>query len=365
MSLWWAVPAAIVLVLMLVVLFIGPKPEAKGGTSYDAGPRGFRAAYLVLEELGYPVARAKRPGGADVRLVLFPRPSEKDAGSLGDWVRRGGRLVLGTDSSEFAHSLGLELKIHTVPANRDTEPASGAEFSTVGGGAFRAEGPSGGRVWAEVGDRPLVTIYRQGQGEIWLLNRAEFLTNRLLGKADNGVLLCRLAEAVLAERPGRLAFDEVVHGMRERPSALELLFEPPALAVTLSGLLLLGILLWHYAPRFGTVRPLPKVRRRSKEEFLDALASLLERRADYADAFRTARDALRHELERELGLPADTAAELVAREAARRRPVHPETLTRLLQADVLPAGTGPGAFVQALHDLETEREQFFHERPHR
>ena len=142
----------------------------------------------------------------------------------------------------------------------------------------------------------------------------------------------------------------------------ELLFRPPALWVTLQGLLLLGLLLWHYAPRFGPLRPPPPPARRSKEEFLAAMAALLERKGDYADAWATARDDLLRELGAELGLPPGVPAEQVLHEAARRRPVHPDPVARRLQAG---APAGPAAFVQALHELETFREEFFHGRHHR
>ena len=59
------------------------------------------------------------------------------------------------------------------------------------------------------------------------------LANDNLRVEDNAVLACRLADAMLAERPGgRLAFDEYCHGLRDRPSVAEVLFRPPVLGVT-------------------------------------------------------------------------------------------------------------------------------------
>src|SRR5262249_13376273 len=98
------------------------------------------------------------------------------------------------------------------------------------------------RVWAKVGDKPLVTIHPRGRGEVWLVHRPDFVRNERIGKADNGVLFCRLAEAVLRERSGPMAFDEYFHGLRERPSIFELLLTPPTVWVTAQALLLLLLL---------------------------------------------------------------------------------------------------------------------------
>ncbi len=190
------------------------------------------------------------------------------------------------------------------------------------------------------------------------MNRPEFLTNSLLSHADNAVLLTRLATDALANRSGQLAFDEYFHGMRDRPGVTELLFQPPALWVTLQALLLLGLVLWHYIPRFGSARPLPPPSRHSKEEFLSALAALLERKGDRAAAFAVATDDLAREMERELGLTTGTPVEVLAREAARQRPIDSARLVRLLTRQGMSANVGTAAFVQALNELETIREEF-------
>jgi len=133
------------------------------------------------------------------------------------------------------------------------------------------------------------------------------------------------------------------------------LLKPPALWVTLQALLLLGILLWHYLPRFGQARPLPPPSRRSKEEFLNALASLLERKGDRTAAYSVAADILAREMAEELGLPPGTPSEALAQEAARHRRVDPVRLQRVLSGQGLPATD----FVQALDELETKRGEFF------
>ena len=384
---WWAVPAAGFLVLMLVCMLIGnPVTRDLTHSSYDASPEGIRAAFLLLDELQYPVVRSKQPTGGSVKWVLLPTFTKRDVDVLGRWVREGGALLLADTGTEFAQGLDINLATNkdsgSVPqASRPLTPnpspqggeggfseenASGLEVSHLVVGKVRVEWPDHlGRVLVRAGGEPFVTVYRHGRGEIWLVNRPEFLQNQYIGKADNGVLVCRLAEAMLRGHPGKLAFDEYFHGMRDRPGVVQLLFEPPTLWVTLEGLLVAGVLLWHFLPRFGTLRPPPPARRRSKEEFLGAMASLLERKADYADAYRTVREDFLREIEQELGLPPQTPVEEVVREAARRRGMNAEALGQVLSSRRVPAGSRPAAFVKALNDLETSRNEFFHGRHHR
>lgn len=359
-KLWWAIPAAGFLLLMAAAMLLGKQEEVRRGTSYDASNRGFRAAYLVLESLDYPVARSKRPAGGSSRWVLFPNERADDSG-LESWVQDGGILVLAVDTQDFGRDFGLDVRVRKATEDPGEQAAEGGGISTLAGGKITVEGPGRmGKVWAQAGGQPAVTVYRIGRGEVWLLNRPEFVSNANLKKADNAVLLCRIADELQRRRPGSMAFDEFVHGMRDRPGVVELLLEPPMLWISLQSLALLGMLLWHFMPRFGTLRPMAPVRRRSKEEFLDAMASLLERKGDSREAYGTARDELVRDLERELGLPAGTPWNEIVRETVRRRRVSETRLRRVLDEHTLQrSGPGKAALVKALNELESVRDECF------
>lgn len=354
-GLGWAVAAAAFLVLVTVALVVGgSREQPQPRTSYDPSDRGFRAAYLLLEELHYPVNRSRTPAGGEVRWLLFPGPAPRYTPQLDAWLRQGGRLLLAGDDRDFAAALGIKL---TVSRGDETdEEVSGAVRGRLRGGETKVEA-GGGRVWAWVGREPLVSIHRRGGGEVWLVHRPEFLTNRLLKEDDNGLVLCRLAEAMLEDRPGDIGFDEFFHGLRERPGVTRLLLTPPTVWVTVEALLLLVLVLWRNTPRFGPLRPPAALTRRSKEEYLDAVAVLLQRKGDHAESYRSARDALKRELERELGLPPDSEPALVAAEAARYRGVSQQRLLRLLDSERPPEGAGPPAFVNALKELEAVRDE--------
>lgn len=362
-KLWWAVPAGATVVLLILLLFIQPKKDPLDkGTSYDASPEGFRAAYLLLEELGYPVARSPRLGGESVRWLLYPNKADKEATNIDAWVNAGGVLVLADDKPDWAKQCGIGLEVRRENDDPGAETATGPDLTQIVAGRVRVNWPGEkGTVWARAGGEPLVTVYRRGQGAIYLIHRPEVVTNRCLleadrQRADNGVFVCRLAEEVLQGGAGRLAFDEYFHGLRDRPGVLELLLKPPLIWVTLQALALLGLLLWHSAPRFGVVKTTPPLRRRSKEEFLDALAELLNRKADYLDAVESVRHAWRHELAEDLGLPPGTPPETLVAEAARHRPIDPATYLRLLSGR--DAVGGAHAFVQTLRDIEKARHEW-------
>jgi hypothetical protein len=357
----WALQlAAGMLVLLTLSMLLGGPEQAPGGTnSYDAGPGGFRAAYLLLKELDYPVARSRQGAGGAARWVLHPKLGGKP-GVLDDWARAGGRVLLADPSGDFALQLGLTVRrVPGEPGGRLLEGVTGvADVGTLAPGEALVEPDARGREWGRAGGRPLVSVHALGRGEVWLLHRPDLFSNSNLRKADNAVLLCRLADALREGRRGDLAFDEFVHGMRDRPGVAELLLRPPTLYPTLAALVFTGVLLWHHAPRFGARSRERPQRRRSKEEFLDAMAELLDRKADFRDAFDTVRRRVVREVEADLGLAAGTAAEELLDEVERRRPGGAAALRRALRPEAVPRGAGRNVFVSALNDLEAAYDEF-------
>jgi hypothetical protein len=360
--LWWLVPGVgIVLLALFAMLFGGTQETVDYGTSYDASDSGFRAAYLLLEELKYPVERSRRLTGGEIRWVLFPNHVDAKLGQeLDAWVQRGGLLLLATDEPDLPRQLGLEVTVHqpfklSHQPQGTSRPASAPDVRSLIAGDTQVNGPRDGRAWGTIDGRPLITIYSRGHGEVWLVNRPDVFTNtNLHGEADNAILTCRLADAMLRERPkSNLLFDEYSHGLRDRPDVMELLFRPPARGVTLEMMLLTALVLWHFGSRFGQVRPPKPLSRRSKEEFLDAMAELLTRKGDRAEAFREVRDDFLLRLQEHLGLPSLATPKETAQEAGRRRGLPEEPLLELLTASSPPQGTGTAAFLAALHQLET------------
>src|SRR5262249_42823558 len=107
-KLWWAGPAIVVLILLLLSMFAGTPPAAsQGGSTYGAAPEGIRAAFLLLEGLGFDVKVSRRVAQGQARWVLFPRLERDNMSVLDAWVRDGGRLLLADEDVKAAAALGV------------------------------------------------------------------------------------------------------------------------------------------------------------------------------------------------------------------------------------------------------------------
>jgi len=381
--LWWAVPAATVLLLALLAMFGVGEPPARPvpSSTYDASGDGIRAVYLLLDGLGYEVAQSRRLTAGRVRWLLFPqaphaestnddgeifktksgrRSSRDDAAVLERWVRDGGTLLLADESGQFAQLLGMRVatsaETETAPVIQDSQ-----QRMTLAPGPTQIKPlDRADRTWPERSE-PVVSVFKRGRGEIWVVRHPEIFRNERLRDADNALAVARLAEVMSHHSAERIYFDEFFHGMRERPGPVQLLLEPPARWVTLQGLAVLALVLWRFLPRFGPLREDPPARRRSKEEFLDAMAYLLIRKGAHIEAFRTVRDALIRDLGQALGLPATAPLDELAAQAVRRRPgLNEDRLARALRRKK-PAD-GRDGFLTSIHELESLRREFFHER---
>ncbi len=336
---WWWIPSVLFLVAVLLGLFLAqPQERPEQRSIYDAGDKGTRAAYLLLEELGYPVKASRRLVQGQVRWVLFPNKNVDKAGPVADWVRTGGGvLVLADDSGEFAQAIGLPVQTRRASGRSQARPILvPPEDWKVYPGRTIVTGPTRGQpgfslshTWPAGAKEPLASVYSLGRGQVWLLNRPGLLSNEQLRAsrnegAGNALVVCQLAEACRPDPGATIWFDEYHHGLRDRPGVIDLLWQRPLRWATLQSLVLLALVLWRQVPRFGALSPLPAARRRSKEEYLDALAHLLERKRAYADAVETVRLALVRHLERSLGLPAGTPIDILVNQASRawgrRRP---------------------------------------------
>ncbi len=384
--LWWAVPAATVLLLALLAMFGVGEPPVRPAphSTYDASGEGIRAVYLLLDGLGYEVAQSRRLTAGRVRWVLFPqaphtestsddgeilkpksgrRSSSDDAAILERWVRDGGTLLLADESGEFAKLLGIRVatssETETAPVIQDSQ-----QRMTLAPGPTQIKPlDRADRTWPEGGE-PLASVFKRGRGEIWVVHHPEILRNERLRDADNALAVAQLAEVMSHHSAERIYFDEFFHGLRERPGPVQLLLEPPARWVTLQGLAVLALVLWRFLPRFGPLREDPPTRRRSKEEFLDAMAYLLIRKGAHVEAFRTVRDALIRDLCQALGVPSNLPLDELAARAARRQPgLSEDRLARALRRKTPPGGRD--GFLTAIHELESLRRDFFHERTNR
>ncbi len=378
---WWWFAVVGYLVVVLVGLFFARTPEKPEHHSiYDATAAGSRAVYLLLEDLGYRVKVSRRMVEGEVRWLLFPTKGLNEAGAVGVWVRNGGVLVLADEEGTFAEAIGLAVRSTTTSSGVLTVALEGKRTIHAGNALISPATPgwlqpgekgmpnaprsSVLRTWPAGASEPLVSVYGLGRGEVWLVNRPGLLRNEQLraSRADGGgnaVVASRLADDCRRNPNQTIYFDEYHHGMRERPGVVDLLLQPPLRWMTLQSVLVLILVLWRQVPRFGEIVPSGPGRRRSKEEYLDALANLLQRKRAYAEAAETVRLSLVRDLEQHLGLPAGTPLARLAEQAARRRgPTWADRLQHTLDPQRFALRDEPG-FLRILNELEAIRHDFF------
>ena len=99
-----------------------------------------------------------------------------------------------------------------------------------------------------------------------------------------------------------LAFDEYHQGKESRERVCSYFAGTPVLAVGAQILLLVLLILWTNARRFGRPLPLPQVDRRSSLEFVASMAELQERSRAYDLAIENIYSRTRRVLARKAGL---------------------------------------------------------------
>ena len=130
----------LVAALVALVIWLVLPPEKTGGlveqpsTFFNAG-YGTKAAYLVLDRLGYPVTRLRRPLGDDalegigILVVLKPRLGLRpyELTELEAWVR-GGHVLVVAPGSCIADAFAMKSRPHPPTSkpkqgeDKDSEP---------------------------------------------------------------------------------------------------------------------------------------------------------------------------------------------------------------------------------------------------
>lgn len=328
--------AALLLLALLVVGYLGARPAATGTTraSADATAGGYRAWYELEEREGLRTARFRRHHDAlgseriDTLIVAFPGagvPARWDRGedrALDAWVERGGYAVaVGPAPSTGAAPKAGDVTAHIahgVPGAL-RGPWSAYVHDLRERGTLRIVAPRSVHPATLLADGAgaLVVRYRQGRGTYLAVASAAPFENHVLGTGDNARLAFLLAQP--RRSGGVVAFDEAVRGDIVEGPWYRALDAAEKLALAIAAF---AGLLWLLG---GLVRLGPPVRLRAPREptsaeFVDAYAALYAR----ARSRDHARDALVADARRALERAPRTAENgaLAARaEAAAHTPV--------------------------------------------
>ncbi|HSK63056.1 MAG TPA: DUF4350 domain-containing protein [Pyrinomonadaceae bacterium] len=170
--------------------------------------------------------------------------------------------------------------------------------------------------------------YAYGNGRVILLSDPYIVTNAGIRANDN----LQLAINVLTAHEGLIAFDEYHQGRGVTRNAFASYFSgTPVLAIGAQIVLLILLILWSNARRFGRPLPLPRVDRRSSLEFVASMAELQERSRAYDLAIENIYSRTRRVLARYAGMNYNSSRTEIAQRVASRSSIDAHQLETLMR----------------------------------
>jgi hypothetical protein len=362
-------------------------------STYHSGPTGTRALHDLLNESGHKVIRWRESperlfseSGKRVNtFVVIGRTQVQftgnEAEALRDWVGRGGRLVLIdriVDEALAPKSEGWSIKarewnyptlsdnpgdsqqmtngvtalrpsqptvltsaIDSVmpsrfagrlsvlpPLKEETDKYAGDDELEASRAALKASTSAAPVVHIGNREGALLVDYAYGLGRIVVLSDPYIVSNNGIKLNDN----LQLAINTLASGDGLIAFDEYHQGKGISQNAWAGYFAgTPILLLGAQIILLILLILWTNARRFGRPLPLAHTDRRSTLEFVASMAELQERSGAYDLAIENIYTRTRRVLARYAGIDYNSSRTEIAQRIAERSNIDPHKLETLMR----------------------------------
>jgi hypothetical protein len=353
-------------------------------STYHSGPTGTRALHDFLNESGHKVIRWRESperlfsdnGKLVNTFVVIGRTQTEftgnEAEALRDWVGRGGRLVLidrRVDEAIAPKSEGWSVKAREwdYPSINDNpgdvqqmtkdvvalDPVQPTILTNTIGSVMPSrfysrlsvipppkenEDDDADLVEASTSAAPVIHIgtkqgallvdYTYGMGRIVVLSDPYIVTNSGIKLNDN----LQLAINILAAGNGLIAFDEYHQGkgITQNPWAGYFAGTPVLALAAQLGLLVL-LIIWTNARRFGRPLPLPHTDRRSSLEFVASMAELQERSRAFDLAIENIYTRTRRVLARYAGMDYNSSRSEIAKRVAERSTIDAKKLETLMR----------------------------------
>jgi hypothetical protein len=306
------------------------QPAIDSYSTYDAAGGGYRGLYETLQRLGVSVDRFERQLGlldASVEALVYAEPlsfderqiqaSPADAKALDAWVRAGGHFIyIGHDDA------AAKAKVLALPFSRPA--GSGSRTLTVAPSLQAAGvvdiGPLASSLRWKLphphtetllgdGRGAAIVRYPLGRGTVTAIIDETLFDNANLGRGDRA----RLAYALVtpATAGGTVWFDETAHGYLTPIHWWSIVPVPFVVAIGVAVVALL-VGLAGAAVRLGPpLLPRPRDDRTSAD-FIDALATLLERGHAARAAMQDAERSTARTIARSLGMQSDAPPDEIA-----------------------------------------------------
>ena len=284
------ITAAVVLCTIVLLVLVHPQEEQDTGvpSTYATAPHGAKAAFLLLQRLGYRVERSEAPlptiaeaaGPQTVLILAQPTrtANSKETAAVRQVLARGGR-VLGAGYLAAAllpeNSLNRDNPLKLVGAICEADPVG---FSPLAAGgkfvmrevsyAWKTDQPHQQAVYTCAGEAVVVT-YPVDRGTVVWWASASPLENQDI--ASNGSLDL-LFNSLHLVHSDRIVWDESLHA--EPVAAWDASKDRIVLALVAQLLLVALLLVLARGRRSGPLRPLPAPARSSPMEFVRSLGGL-------------------------------------------------------------------------------------------
>lgn len=293
-------------------------------SSYSAASGGAKAAYLLLEEMGYSVERwsyspqeLPHPNRGDTLVLANPfmGASQVERDAITAWLEGGGRLLLtGSVGANFIPQRHLEDAKADLFQSRIYSAAApsllnrGAQQVKLKAEAFWKPSEAPAAVAFGDEEHAAVVSFPYGGGEVVWWAGATPLTNAGLKEAGSVELLLNSVGGIAGQH---IFWDEYFHG--ERRSLASYIKRTPLFWGFGQAAVLMLLLMAGFSRRSGPVRPLATEPRLSPLEFVDSLGGLYQRARAGSAAVQVAHQRFRYLLIKRLGLGSNaTTRELTA-----------------------------------------------------
>lgn len=283
-------------------------------SSYSTGWDGAKAAYLLLQELGYQAVRwdesptKLREDGAQVLVLAEPlqSPTQEEKLALQQFLQDGGRVLatgasagaLLPEATRFSPGFPLQEQTKFKPLLPSPLIRNAPEISMIAPEHWE---PKSGAQLAVYGNEETAAVitYNVGKGQVIWWGASTPLTNAGIRESGN---LSLFLNSIGAPTGGRILWDEYFHGTH---GSLWTYLErtPVPWAIAQFAIVFLAVLA-TYSRRQGPISVPVAVSRLSPLEFVETLGDLYSSAHAGSAAVRIAYQRLRFQLTRRLGLAA-------------------------------------------------------------
>jgi len=315
--LWGVGGTMLALIVAMAVVRPAQNPDDPRPTTTNNGPQGAKAAFLVLQRLGWKTSQGNRPlaefnDGMDdaqaARTTLVLAAPAYDQTELPRlrleverFLKRGGRvLATGPSGAELLPGGATKAPGLLQPQLCTTTPEGPGELARAGnvemveGAQWSSDGAKF-EVEQRCGNEAVVVRYAVGKGEaIWWASAGPLENAELKNDGDLKLLLASVGS-------GReVVFDESLHGIAK--TIWDAAKGLPLKWLALPAALLFVLLVVSFSRRRGPVRSPVRLPRSSPVEFATSMGDLYEKAAASSAATEAARRRLLRMLVREAGV---------------------------------------------------------------